>query len=94
MQQRSPHVHEFTFLGPFAGLEDAETQISLCKTNSPQTKISKQPKNKVKMKLFGFFAAFAAAQDFSVLTAAAGDLDKIVSSATGNLQGVSVLIIL
>ncbi|CBY38943.1 unnamed protein product [Oikopleura dioica] len=40
------------------------------------------------MKLFGFFAAFAAAQDFSVLTAAAGDLDKIVSSATGNLQGL------
>ena len=40
------------------------------------------------MKLFGFFAAFAAAQDFSVLTAAAEDLDKIVSSTTGNVKEV------
>ena len=37
------------------------------------------------MKLFGFFAA---AQDFSVLTAAAEDLDKIVSSTTGNVKEV------
>ena len=40
------------------------------------------------MKLFGFFAAFAAAQDFSVLTAAAEDLDKIVSPTTGNIKEV------
>jgi hypothetical protein len=43
------------------------------------------------MKLFGFFAAFAAAQDFSVLTAAAEDLDKIVSSTTGNVKQVLLI---
>lgn len=41
------------------------------------------------MKLFGFLAAFATAQDFSVLSSAAEDLDKIITSTTGNVKEVS-----
>merc|ERR1711893_164015 len=40
------------------------------------------------MKVFGFLAAFATAQDFSVLSSAAEDLDKIITSTTGNVKEI------